>query len=186
MLKEVGCHTKIWLNSNNLSSFCPVRPGCEHGTCVAPDTCTCHHGYGGRSCSVSCPSGRWGPSCGYTCPCHNGATCDPVTGTCACPPGWRGERCDKKCPRQRYGQGCEEICKCQNGECFLYWFDFGLQLDKLTLRLKVFELTIKSHKTNKTTAECQTFELVVMYELNFTTNDDEWADDFKVVWGKVF
>ena len=62
----------------------------------------------------------------------------------------------------------------------------GFKLDKLTLRLKVFELTIKSHKTNKTTAECQTFEFVVMYELNFTTNDDGRADDFKVVWGKVF
>ena len=70
--------------------------------------------------------------------------------------------------------------------CFLCCFDFRLQLNKLTLRLKVFELTIKSHKTNKTTAECQTFELVVMYELNFTTNDDEWADDFDVVLGKVF
>ena len=62
--------------------------------------------------------------------------------------------------------------KTVSAECFLCCLDFRLQLNKLTLRLKVFELTIKSHKTNKTTAECQTFELVVMYELNFTTNDD--------------
>ena len=76
--------------------------------------------------------------------------------------------------------------KTVSAECFLCCLDFRLQLNKLTLRLKVFELTIKSHKTNKTTAECQTFELVVMYELNFTTNDDGWADEFDVVWGKYF
>lgn len=28
------------------------NPRCEHGTCVAPNTCSCHHGYNGRLCNA--------------------------------------------------------------------------------------------------------------------------------------
>ena len=83
-------------------------------------------------------------------------------------------------------RGVRRSASAKTVSAFFIDLTLGFKLDKLTLRLKVFELTIKSHKTNKTTAECQTFEFVVMYELNFTTNDDGRADDFRVVGGKVF
>ena len=56
------------------------QPACRHGTCTAPDTCTCRYstsvqvdsactctcspGYSGVVCETAgCPGGRWGLSC---------------------------------------------------------------------------------------------------------------------------
>ncbi len=38
-------------------------------------------------CVVGCPSGTYGAECSQQCQCHNGASCDAVTGHCNCAPG---------------------------------------------------------------------------------------------------
>uniref|UniRef100_A0A8B9S9H3 Platelet endothelial aggregation receptor 1 n=1 Tax=Apteryx owenii TaxID=8824 RepID=A0A8B9S9H3_APTOW len=87
---------------------------CVHGRCVAPDRCQCEPGWRGI-CSTPCPPGRFGPDCRGECRCHNGGSCDPVSGQCQCAPGFTGEQCREQCPAGKYGQDCRESCDCANG-----------------------------------------------------------------------
>lgn len=46
-----------------------------------------------RLCDSQCPSTHYGPNCTLPCSCHNGASCDTVTGVCACKAGFTGPKC---------------------------------------------------------------------------------------------
>ncbi|XP_072170703.1 uncharacterized protein [Diadema setosum] len=109
---------------------CPE--GCVHGTCIAPNKCSCDTGYGGTACDEcdlyeGCDHGTcnapgecnclpgWGGLlcdtdlnyCTNNQPCQNGATCRnerPLGFRCYCKPGFTGTHCETA-----------EACPCRNG-----------------------------------------------------------------------
>ncbi|KAE9548533.1 hypothetical protein FO519_008258 [Halicephalobus sp. NKZ332] len=60
------------------------RESCNHGRCVAPDTCECPSGWLGSNCDVCMPSDS----------CVNGY-CSDTPFTCICQENYGGENCDK-------------------------------------------------------------------------------------------
>ena len=112
-----------------LPSFLLPQPCATHGTCTAPDTCTCSSpGWAGDPTCSTCAKGYAGPTC-KECPGGHGDVCSEhgvcfgngkTTGnaTCGCDSGWRLDDC-----RQFYCEfGCvhgtcvgADNCKCDAG-----------------------------------------------------------------------
>jgi hypothetical protein len=92
------------------------NPGCSasDGKFVVAFQCSCPAGFTGPACLTACSGNKYGPNCARTCTCHNGASCDPVTGKCNCTAGWQGVACESLCSPGTYGVGCLS-CNCQNG-----------------------------------------------------------------------
>ncbi|XP_035670069.1 multiple epidermal growth factor-like domains protein 11 [Branchiostoma floridae] len=88
---------------------------CVHGTCTAPDVCTCEEGYVGQQCR--CDGQHYGSNCELSCDCENGGTCGGDDSQCFCPPGYSGDRCENQCPEGTYGASCDNRCTCENGVC---------------------------------------------------------------------
>ena len=85
---------------------CPyVVAACDHGVCVANDTCACATNWtttasSGGSCTT-CVSGQYGPDCANVCqPCIHGSCRGGTTGDgqCVCFRGFWGSICSFECP----------------------------------------------------------------------------------------
>lgn len=46
----------------------------------------------GNTCAEPCPPDSYGYNCREQCECHDGGSCDPVSGNCLCSAGYTGER----------------------------------------------------------------------------------------------
>ncbi|TRY96132.1 hypothetical protein DNTS_015950 [Danionella cerebrum] len=105
-----------------LCDECLPYPGCKHGTCVKPYTCTCEKNWGGLMCDKDLNY------CGTHSPCVNGGTClnkEPDEYICLCPEGYSGENCQiskHACTSNPCANGgtCHELasgfeCQCPPG-----------------------------------------------------------------------
>ncbi len=93
-------------------------PACDHGTCVAPQTCDCASNWAGAVCD-KCATGYFGATCD-ACPlCVHGTCREGLDGDggCECEAGWMGALCTDL--------ACDPVCEapfvCNNGSrtCFI-------------------------------------------------------------------
>lgn len=88
-------------------AFCKQDCG-DHGTCTAPNTCTCKTGWSGASCQV--------PVCTTSCGDHGMCS---APDTCTCKTGWKGDTCQTPICTTSCGEhgscSAPDTCTCVDG-----------------------------------------------------------------------